>query len=135
MENLTLEQAVENHRKLWNAIAFEIKTSDPFELQAYGGSVYNLKEKIFNQTFPEVNYYVHGFCWLCQYTKDNTKRFHDKCSYCPLMKPEDIINRKECLNGLYNEFLYAFKNDEFDKSRILAEQIANLPVVNAGGNK
>lgn len=129
MENLTLEQAVENHRKLWHEI-FNITKYESYDRLSIRPDL-EIKAVAFQRVFPDQGD-VHGLCWLCEYARENIKSFHDACEYCPLVKKENV-EKNGCLNGLYYEYLINVPLNR-DIAASIAEQIANLPVVNTGGN-
>lgn len=105
--NLTREQAIAEHRKMWNWIADEIdKIKAPCD-------IHDLKcEYLKNSEFK----YVLRGCFLCAYSD-----MKGGCIACPLM-PD--VNNPWCLGGLFRNCVYS---EDWQEQAALARQIANLP--------
>lgn len=104
---LTREQAIAEHRKMWNWIADRIERCETVL------KIPNLKIEYLTNNDIEI---ILGGCFLCEYADSR-----GGCKSCPL-KPRNGIN--ECLGGLYWECDLSHTWQEQAK---LARQIANLP--------
>lgn len=112
---LTREEAISEHRKMWNWIADEIEKEKKYQ------DINCLKEEYCDR---EGFCYLTNNCFCCEYTNIN-------CSLCPIewgSEVEDLM----CLDQYKeydNEGLYALCRDELDwrEQAKLARQIANLP--------
>lgn len=106
---LTREQAIAEHRKMWNYIANEIERLK---------TVCNIDilkiHYLTNSRFK--NKAILSWCFLCEYSyKING------CESCPV---NSLTKGKGCLNGLY----YLVCNAEsWQEQAALARKIANLP--------
>lgn len=107
---LTREQAIAGHRKMWRWIAEEIKyreevcTIQYLKLEYLCTKGYRLKDG----------------CFLCEYTKNRACR----CYCCPVSVPPGRKEIKACLGGLYYECSAA---SDWMEQYIFARQIAELP--------
>lgn len=134
---ITLEQTIENHRKLWNGIAELLETEEMIkkyyeETKDFFGCIgflYFIKETAYNQLFA-TNYdsamdHPENYCFLCEYVDSEYIE-------CPMydVKHPDV----SCLNGKYSEFTKALytckKNNSYEEAIIIAKEIANLPIIN-----
>lgn len=116
--NLTREQAIEEHRKMYNEMADEIEKN-----KRSIKYVAKWKEHYINEIgFLDFN----NDCFLCQYTIDKFPR--ERCEFtCPLMWGEklgDTCMVTEYGDGLFRRLLYA---ESWQEQAALASQIANLP--------
>lgn len=133
---LTKEQAIENHRKMWNWIA------DQYEL-GYEKSIDNLKRVYGDLFYPYKR--ILGNCFCCDYAgKSYDSDWIAECSKCPLKWPSDekegmcsdghhfisLKNGRPIPSGLYGVLcdndVGAFKLSKKEKVEI-ARMIANLP--------
>lgn len=107
---LTREQAIAEHRKMWNWIADQIERKRKYL------SISGLKDKYFFML--EMKIIPVDRCFLCQYA--NETNVYCPCDYCPVVVPEGI----GCLGGLYYSVSRA---ETWQEQAALARQIANLP--------
>lgn len=106
---LTREQAIAEHRKMWNWIAEQIERKMKYL------SISGLKDKYY---FMLEKTWTVEKCYLCQYA--NEQYTSSPCDHCPVEKPDGV----GCLGGLY----YAVNRAEtWQEQASLARQIANLP--------
>lgn len=128
---LTKQQAVEEHRKMWNWIADQLETGQNIK------DVASLKEKYCMSN----DFHITHNCFCCEYNK----RFNSiyDCDYCPLIwGTESKVNDYYCELGL-KAYEYNIKNDdeeaclwiiadnyaesgEYKKAAEYARKIANL---------
>ena len=113
---LTKEQAIEEHRKMWDWIADQISKSNERV------NIYNLKEEYCDMHGLNIN----NDCFLCEYTS----QFSDlQCIYvCPLIWEADHLcgcmgNR----NSKYGLFVQCVDATNWKEQYELAHKIANLP--------
>lgn len=106
--NLAREQAIAEHRKMWDWIADEIKNRKKVF------DIHDLKHK-----YLKINgfKYILGGCFLCEYSES----IREGCSACPL-KPKN--GNPECLGGLFWECVH---EEDWQEQAKLSRQIANLP--------
>lgn len=116
---MTKQEAIKNHRAMWNWIADEIKEAkcvlDVYEMK---------RQYLLSNGFLR----VQNYCFLCQYSSGYG------CQKCPMEWPskaeiymcEDDGND---LDGLWLECYNMYDNGDLDwrKQADLARQIANLP--------
>ena len=110
---LTREQAIAEHRKMWNWIADKIEECEEvFDIDII---------KIEYLTLNEYKGMLEN-CFLCEYArKEREKRdFGVSCDYCPITR----LDGSGCLGGLYHEVRTA---ENWKEQAKLARQIANLP--------
>lgn len=113
--NLTREQAIAEHRKMWNWIA------DRIEMFKKVFDIGELKD-LYLGIFKKMSINPVESCFLCEYAeKENSKRgFGKTCDYCPVIRADGY----GCLGGLY----YAVNRAKtWQEQAALARQIANLP--------
>lgn len=122
MMELTREQAITEHRKMWNWIA------DVIEKEKESLSIYELKRKYCN---------ISGFrnvlfkCFLCDYAEKSAKYYENKCNYCPL-EWESKFDEFMCKHNIdeYKEdglWLKCYNAETWEEKATLARRIANLP--------
>lgn len=113
--NLTREQAIAEHRKMWNWIA------DQIEIFKTVFSIDILKD-LYLGTFKKVLIHPIESCFLCEYARNerNKKDFGTSCDHCPVTR----ANGYGCLGGLYYSVCRA---ETWQEQASLARQIANLP--------
>lgn len=125
---LTLEEAVENHRKLWYEIARMVKEDIQIPEKVSGCSACYLKDKALKKVFPGINV-LFGDCFLCDFDSNYLER---SCAHCPLVK-RDFDSKDDssfrCLDGLYDKFENTLRHKKSDAVDI-AIQIAELPIIN-----
>lgn len=125
MLDLSKEQAINEHRRMWNWIAEEtIKRNEALTKEDYMHEVF--KKEHPNTTFPDF------YCFCCEYIKQQ----NESCSKCPIKWP----NGKRCddedspysdrieLNTMY--ILHRNSTDHeyvLNELSDLAKEIANLP--------
>lgn len=104
---LTREQAIAEHRKMWNWIADEI--------ERVKHSVYIIAYK---KKYLEINGFVDikDSCFMCEYVVNK----HKTCEQCPI---NSWIYSIDCLGGLFEKCCNA---KSWQEQAALARQIANL---------
>ena len=114
-KNLTKEQAIAEHRKMWNWIADETEKSK----KIVGKSAY------FRKTAPNDMGILHD-CYCCRYDISNIPDRTFRCRYCPIDWGNNTRHQFMCqgFNGLYTKWC---TSTDWEKSAKLARQIANLP--------
>lgn len=109
--NLTREQAIIEHRKMWRWIAEKIEKLE------WRVIIWIWKESYLVRNGYKI--YPRSGCFLCEYNS----QFNDaSCNHCAVKYPEEEHN--ECLGGLYKKVVYA---ETWQEHAELARQIANLP--------
>lgn len=104
---LTREQAILEHRIMWNEMAAQIeKTRKRVHILSWKKEYMKSKK-----------YHCQNNCFLCEYSNALNP---NTCNYCPL----DINNNLLCLDGLYDACVHAITWEEQAK---FARKIANLP--------
>lgn len=124
MKPLSKEQAIKEHRKMWNWIADEtLKRQEIVTKEDYMKEVF-LKESPDNK-IPSL------YCFCCEYVDQlNQKGF--SCKFCPLIWDNDYPNSMFCsiLGSIYLiwlDFCNSHANTYYIKASKLAREIANLP--------
>lgn len=121
---LTFEEAIENHRKMWNWIADETEKR---------------RELVNKSDYFEENDIImcHLFCFCCQYAKDNSDATRlgveiRDCKICPIDwgVQVDDYDKHQCIkhNTPYDWWVEANSFEEWKFAAKYARQIANLPV-------
>lgn len=127
--NLTREQAIIEHRKMWNWIAEECLKRKKKVLKA---------DYLFNEN---KRYYPPLHCYCCGYAMQHVKDYDDgypqRCRYCPIDWGSNGIRKFTCIeifnnsNGLIREGLYRkyelLNDNNYKVAASLAKQIAELP--------
>lgn len=116
---MTKQEAIKNHRAMWNWIADEIEETKCVL------DVYELKRQYCKSIR---RFFTNNFCFLCEYVK------HEGCQKCPVRWPS-TANAYMCEdNGKGEAGLWLECYDIYDKGCTdwqeqakLARQIANLP--------
>lgn len=115
---LTREQAITEHRKMWRWIAEQYIGKD---------DIYYMNPYRFKQIYLYKNGYnsslIHSCCFLCEYVKK-----WKNCDKCPL----DWGISKSCIgdsknDGLYKQINTYYYEENYKKCAELARQIAELP--------
>lgn len=142
IKNLTKEQAIAEHRKMWNWIADRLEEHHP------GYDVYMYKMEYMKKNFPYDNIRNHCFC--CHYAyavqENDGDDLTNYCICCPLIWGtenntneffceqgnrdipfEDIYLFGEKGYGLWNYAQNLTKNHDYEEAAKVARQIANLP--------
>ena len=115
---LTREEVIVEHRKMWNWIADKLESED---CEEYYSADY-IKDSYLNHRYGEENHSLTFNCFLCEYDFYMCGRH---CEYCPL----DWGN-VPCAysNGLYTRFAKLIGDGRLYKdAATIARQIANLP--------
>lgn len=125
--NLTKEEAVQEHRRMWNWIAEQYEHGN-MEAVSY------LKARYLEQYEHGKWSHIDHDCFCCEYDSKNRVN-ENNCSYCPIQWESNVseymcCDRFECADneGLYcciEEISYQTGNRE--KLAKLARKIANLP--------
>lgn len=112
---LTFEEAIENHRKMWNWIADETEKREEIVI----------KQDYFREN--EIDPCIYN-CYCCQYAKDNSAHGYRDCKICPIIWRGEFNNyyqiRCTALISLYELWHNA---DNWQSAAKYARQIANLP--------
>lgn len=115
---LTREQAIAEHRKMYNAMADEI------EKKKRRISVFEWK----TDYLYKIGFYgLDNDCFLCQYTTEKFPK--EKCQFvCPLIwgnkTGDSCMTNEGKQKGLFTRLLFA---KTWKEQAALARQIANLP--------
>ena len=110
---LTKEQAVKEHRKMWNWLADKtLERRKKVTKENYFREEYRNKIRICN------------YCWCCEY--DNHHNKIDDCNECPI--EWDGTDKTKCMasSSSYNQWCKT-SNDDYEIAAELARKIANLP--------
>lgn len=102
---LTLEEAKENHRKMWDYISNQ-NNNDGI------GNRNELKASFISNN--DGNSFVVNHCYLCQYAAEQakTKGYNEMCKYCPaLWGSENFLKNGYCECSYFE--------DEFDQDTMI----------------
>lgn len=116
---LTREQAITEHRKMWRWIAEQYengKDIDPYHLK----KIYFLKNGYDDSSL------VRSRCFLCEYVKE----LYGRCNNCPLIWGTigDCMGTSDEHRGLYRQLTDCYLNPgDMKKCAKLARKIAELP--------
>lgn len=130
LKNLTKEQAIEEHRKMWNWISD--KTS---ELQQCMTKDDYIRGELLVDIDSEILLHTNSSCFCCLYAS-NVAKTVEKCKCCPIdwgkcntkgymcehIDKDDLFKR-----GIYAEWVYALESYDYEECARLARLIANLP--------
>ena len=115
--NLTREETVREHRKMWNWIA------DQFE-KGRETEAYYLKIEYVVMLEKDEEEILHN-CFLCQYDCQENKGF---CKSCPLDWGDSCSFACELGSSpLWRKCQYASEDGDYAVAAKIARQIANLP--------
>lgn len=122
---MTKEEAIVNHRRLWNEIA------DMLDRGERCNHVDVLKRQALNNIGEEND--IHNNCYCCEYAKND-------CSRCPVIWNNESYDDYMCEIGYEDDFsIYVEHNSEwanfliligekdYDTAAKIAREIANLP--------
>lgn len=130
---LTKQQAIEEHRKMWNWIAengYEIYKKNLCRLgdikEYYIFSIYSkTKDKAVSVSYPFFN------CFCCEYAIQETDTGfiynRKKCAKCPLFFNDYYCDSDNSPFYLLNEGMFFYRSFGKQEFKSLALQIANLP--------
>lgn len=123
---LTREEAIENHRELWNWVADQNKKligtkNSPVDKEAYFDA-YGIP----NSERPEWD------CYVCDYALSKSDTPEDRCQICPLDWSNGGETTDDCCqnlsdSGLYEQFEVSKKFGDVESCANIAKIIANLP--------
>ncbi len=124
---LTREQAIKEHRKMWNWIADEtLKRKKCVDKKDYFGE---------HPEYEEFLCVPVCFCWCCEYDSEklldyvnlNKDGEQQSCSFCPIDFHNSDFYRK-CLNdeSVFTEWLRSFDYN-YEQAAKYARMIAELP--------
>lgn len=117
---LTREQAITEHRKMWRWIAEQYengKDIDPYRLK----EIYLLKNGY------DAPFLIQSYCFLCEYTEELWDR---ECNNCPLIwsTTGNCMETSDGHRGLYGQLMDCYFNlGDMEECAELARQIAELP--------
>jgi len=113
---LTKEQAIEEHRKMWNWIADHVEEVKPI-------FAFEIKCKYLYEILC-VEQIIHADCFCCDYTYHS----NSTCKECILDWNDTVNGCCSGLNkGLYGRFLYNIEElRNYKEASNIARQIANL---------
>lgn len=120
--NLTREQAIAEHRKMWNWIAEKIEETE-IEQRIEALKVEYIGERAEKKT---LNIFPMNGCFLCEYAYREKQKnsMYGLCTFCPI-ETESVKNRNvSCLAGLY---VMIKRANTWQEQATIARQIANLP--------
>lgn len=124
--SLTKEEAIRQHRKMWNWIANKLKSEETKSHLFITG----YKKEYAETYFPGME--IQANCFLCEYSENQLKTEDEyKCYYCPLKWGE--LENDDCMavcdgglgQGLYEK---ALLTSDSNYLYYLSKQIAELPV-------
>lgn len=118
--NLTFDETIENHRKMWNWIADETLKRKQFVK----------KEEYFIQN--GLHYEEYGTnCYCCQYVDEQLHPLsYRNCNLCPIKwTNNEKYRRAECCyeDVLFKKWIDTYEFNEWEDAAKYAKQIANLP--------
>lgn len=110
---LTKEQALIEHRKLWNWLADEsLKQKRKV-----------IKEEYFTEFCDNYDNIPRSNCWCCEYA--TAENYFRNCGICPIRW--DGITGNHCLLSSSFEMWADVRNTDYKEAARLARIIANLP--------
>ena len=119
---MTVEEAVINHRKLWDAIVKELETNGINKRTAI-----QIKAAVKARVFPELDgICVTDNCFLCDFASQFHEYGERDCTKCPMVDGEP----NGCMDYRYGEFRRACPEDDLETALRLAKEIAAHPVIN-----
>ena len=133
---LTMEEAIEKHRKMWNWVADNCneKVNKP---------VYELIKMFIHNNEENPNLFVNSYC--CEYAAQQIeKRYHymGRCLNCPLnwgsqrdMYGCQYLTDELQEDGLFSRVIKLSDNGNYEEAQGIARQIANLPVTDLSEEK
>lgn len=115
MKNLTREQAIKEHRKMWNWMA------DSYE-QGNTWNITKAKQAYFEEN--ELESLETGHCFLCEYAFEKYMEegyLGVRCDYCPLSFKQNIsdLDSESCCSSQGSLYDMAY---DFSCSQILKQQ-------------
>ncbi len=128
-ETLTKEQAIQEHRKMWNWIAKNCNRKTSLSIRQLKA----MYIKKFNTGSLTNN------CFCCEYAGPQvTNSAEHMCDYCPILWGSERKKNISCFyceykveradfNGLYSRACRLSNHRHYFMARILARKIANLP--------
>lgn len=129
--NLTKEQAVVEHRRMWNWIAQQYRMGEQHNVE-------EMKRRYISGELGKSPDLIYSHCFCCEYSIQAIKDSDGLCDNCPIKWPSDV-EEYFCIDahvpddgeGLYMEACSISVQLACDVERLisLAEQIANLPEV------
>lgn len=122
INNMTLEEAVEAHRLLWNEISRELEKNSANKEELI--RIYVLKNQVLHKVFPEINN-LDNDCFACQYNTIMRGR-QDVCDFCPFYVTDEI----DCMGGLYDACSELCYDHKYKEAAQIAKLIADFPVLN-----
>lgn len=113
---LTREQAITEHRKMWRWIAEQYKNKCDI-------SPHQLKKIYLLKIGYDDPFLIQSCCFLCEYTRERG------CDNCPLIwgTIKDCMGTSDEHRGLYGKLMDCYLNRDIEKCVKLARQIAELP--------
>lgn len=119
-EFLTKEQAVAEHRKMWNWIADYLESCKPEELPS---NIIHIKDEYFISN--NIDDVPVSSCYCCDYDMCHTVlAYQRRCTACPINWIDSTCTG---ICGLYGEILKLNPHEDFKLMSKLAREIANLP--------
>lgn len=136
---LTKEEAIAEHRKMWNWIADRLEEHHP------GYDIYMYKREYMEENFPNNN--IRHYCFCCQYAvqENDGDDLTNYCISCPLVWgteadtddffceqgncdiPVEAFFDSDEEYGLWSYAQRLTENHCYDEAAKFARQIANLP--------
>ena len=129
--NLTKEQSVIEHRRMWNWIAQQYRMGKRYNVE-------EMKSWYISDVLGKSPDLIHNRCFCCEYSVQAGECQSGLCDNCPIKWPS-VVDEYFCLDacvpndeeGLYQVLCSVSLQSRCD-SKVLAcfaEQIANLPEV------
>lgn len=100
---LTREQAIEEHRKMWKWISRQIMKD--YKEQCLIKNIVSYKKLYIKNNFK--NEYVRNSCFCCDYAYSKSQ--YDNCLFCPLYW-NDENTEEDCTEGYYHLIYEFFHN-------------------------
>lgn len=144
---LTKEQAITEHRKMWNWIVTELLEHTIEQLCDEYLDLDHVKQRYLQETHGYENKdRIYKHCYCCEYAKQIAGTPYGRCMYCPVDFPGDkVLYRCQVKSGIYGlaEECFMVMMRRMDNKNLinrevlameskgecisLCEQIANLP--------
>lgn len=123
IQNLTLEQAIEEHHKMWYWISDFIlnhdqKFIDSISIMDIKLAYFDSETDKFDEEFKNKMLLNH-YCFLCAYSKNISRDY--RCSFCPA-----IWNNHRCTSNYCGGIGSPFFDFYLHKTEINAKRVANI---------
>jgi len=116
---LTKEQAIEEHRKMWNWIADNVENMQVTKVDYI--------KKYYMKVIRRIRVNIERDCFCCEYAKQQSPLQENICDYCPLdcnSKENNHIISEDLFDYFYSKCV---STGRYIQASNIARQIANLP--------